>query len=69
MPLIYGEGREGALKRLRKEIQNKAEEVLPSVNQAISELSFDPIRRVALTIQPETLPEDPCYISECDMCC
>jgi hypothetical protein len=68
IPLIYGEGREHAFKRLRKEIQkeiqDQAEEILPSINQAIGELSADPIRRATLTIRPETLPKDPDVILE-----
>jgi hypothetical protein len=68
IPLIYGEGREHAFKRLRKEIQkeiqDQAEEILPSINQAISELSADSIRRAILTIRPETLPKDPDVILE-----
>jgi hypothetical protein len=64
MPLIYGEGREYAFKRLRKEIQNRAIDILPSINQAISDLSDDPMRSVALTIRSETIPEDPDVILE-----
>ncbi|KAH6974983.1 heterokaryon incompatibility protein-domain-containing protein [Ilyonectria sp. MPI-CAGE-AT-0026] len=64
MPLIYGEGRESAFKRLRKEIQYQAEEVLPTVNQAISDLSAEPIRRIHLMVRPETMPQDPDIILE-----
>ena len=64
MPLIYGEGGEGALRRLRKEIQHKAEETLPSVHQAISDLSSEPFRSVTLTIRPETIPKDPDVLLE-----
>jgi hypothetical protein len=63
MPLIYGEG-DGALRRLPKEIQHQAEEILPSVNQAISDLSYEPFRQVAMTIRPETLPKDPDVVLE-----
>lgn len=64
MPLIYGEGKENAFKRLRKGIHSKAEETLPSINQDVSDLATDPIRSVGLKIRLETLPTDPEIILE-----
>lgn len=64
MPLLYGEGRENAFRRLWKEIYAEVEAALPGIHQYIRDLSGEPIRLLSFNVRPGTLPKDPNIILE-----